>query len=71
MNKLKYDNGDVQILPKAILAYKYSQLSDLYKECCKQLSYQPLSESTLWNILHVIKPNINLWQDWMKLLQMQ
>ena len=48
INKLKY-NGDIQI-----------QLIDLYKESCikiKQTSYKPLSESTLWNILDVIKPS--------------
>ena len=34
INKLKHDNGDIQILPKAILSCNYSQLIELYRESC-------------------------------------
>ena len=46
INKLKYDSGNIQILPKAILTCKYSQLIDFYQHFCKESDYQPLSEST-------------------------
>ena len=55
INKLNYDSGDIQVLLKAILICKYSQLIEFYQHFCKESDYQPLSESTLWKILHTIK----------------
>ena len=46
INKLKYDSGNIQVLPKAILTCKYSQLIDFYQYFRKESDYQPLSEST-------------------------
>ena len=46
INKLKYDSGNIQVLPKAILTCKYSQLIDFYQYFRKESDYQALSEST-------------------------
>ena len=53
INKLKYDRGNIQVLPKAILTCKYIEF---YQNFAKnQIISQ--SKSTSWKILHTIKPS--------------
>ena len=57
VSKWKYDSRDVQTIPHMILKSKYSHTIAFYQQSCFELSYTPLSESTLWRILHAIKPS--------------
>ena len=57
VSKWKYDSRDVQTIPHMILTSKYSHTIAFYQQSCFELSYTPLSESTLWRILHAIKPS--------------
>ena len=57
VTKLKYNSGDEQTIPHMILTSKYSHTIAFYQQSCFELSYTPLSESTLWRILHAIKPS--------------
>ena len=41
INKLQYDRGNIQVLPKAIITCKYSQLIEFYQNFCKESDYQP------------------------------
>ena len=52
-----HSSGNIQVLPEAIVTCKYNQLIEFYQSFCKESDYQPLSESTLWKILHTIKPS--------------
>ena len=58
VTKLKYNSGDEQTIPHMILKSKYSHTIAFYQQSCFELSYPPLSESTLWRILHAIKHSI-------------
>ena len=40
-----------------ILKSKYSHTIAFYQKSCLESSYTPLSETTLWRILHAIKPS--------------
>ena len=40
-----------------ILKSKYSHTIAFYQKSCFESSYTPLSETTLWRILHAIKPS--------------
>ena len=40
-----------------ILKSKYSHTIAFYQQSCFEWSYTPLSKSTLWRILHIIKPS--------------
>ena len=55
--KLKYDSGDEQTTPHMILKSMFSHTIAFYQQSCFESSYTPLSESTLWRILHAIKPS--------------
>ena len=57
VTKLKYDSGDEQTIIHTILKSKYSETIAFYQQSCLESSYTPLSESTLWWILHAIKPS--------------
>ena len=52
VTKLKYDSGDEQTIPHMILKSKYSETIAFSQQSCFESSYTPLSESTLWRILH-------------------
>ena len=54
---IKFDCGDVQSIPHAILQSKYSHLIQYYQAVCLEMDYAPLSESSLWRILRAIKPS--------------
>ena len=56
VTKLKYDSGDKETIPHMILKSKYSHIIAFYQQCCFESSHTPLSESTLWKILHAKKP---------------
>ena len=43
VSKLKFDCGETQILPRAILTTKYSHTISFYKDSCNDVGYQPLS----------------------------
>ena len=55
VTKVKYDSGDEQKIAHAILTAKFSHAIMFYRLSCQQVSYEPLSDSSLWNILHDIK----------------
>ena len=55
--KLKYDSGDEQTIPHMILKSTFSHTIAFYQQSCFESSYTPFSESTLWRILHAIKPS--------------
>ena len=57
VSKWKYDSRDVQTIPHMILKSKYSHTIAFYQQSCFESSYTSLSESTLWGILHAIKPS--------------
>ena len=57
VSSVKYDSGEVQKVANAILTTKYSHTIAFYKEICRESQYTPLSDSSLWRILHAIKPS--------------
>ena len=57
VTKLKYDSGDEQTIPHMILKPKYSNTVAFYQQSCFESSYILWSESTLWRVLHAIKPS--------------
>ena len=57
VTKIKYDSGEEQKVTYAILTTKFSHAIAFYIESCKIADLSPLSESSLWKILHVIKPS--------------
>ena len=57
VNKIKFDNGEQQKVSSAILLMKYSHTIAFYKEICQETGYVPMSDTSLWRILHSIKPS--------------
>ena len=55
---LKYDTGERQTMPRAILTAMKSHVIEEYKRFCNDLQMaSPLSDSALWKILRAIKPS--------------
>ena len=57
VTKIRYDSGEEQKVAHAILTTKFSHAIAFYIESCKIAHFSPLSESSLWKILHAIKPS--------------
>nr|XP_047137534.1 uncharacterized protein LOC100207340 [Hydra vulgaris] len=57
ITKLKYDSGEKQKIVHAILTTKYSHAIMFYQKSCNENNYIPLSDSSLWKVLHAIKPS--------------
>ncbi|XP_065677378.1 uncharacterized protein LOC136092761 [Hydra vulgaris] len=57
ITKLKYDSGEEQKIVHAILTTKYSHAIMFYRKSCSENNYIPLSDSSLWKVLHAIKPS--------------
>ena len=57
VNKIKFDNGEEQKVANAILMMKYGHTTSFYKEICQETSYIPMSDTSLWRVLHSIKPS--------------
>ena len=47
---LKFASGEKEMVQKDILIIQYSLVIGLYKEACKNVNYDALSDSSLWNI---------------------
>ena len=57
VNKIKFDNGEEQNIANAILMMKYSHTISFYQEIFQETSYVPMSDTSLWRVLHSIKPS--------------
>ena len=57
VTKIKFDSGEMQKNAQTILTAKYNHTISFYNQMCKDISYQPLSDRSLWRILHAIKPS--------------
>ena len=55
--KLKFDSAEVKEVPQAILTCKYSHAIAAYLKSCSESGYEALSKSSLWRILHELKPS--------------
>ena len=55
VNKIKFDNGEEQKVANAILMMKYGHTTSFYREICQETSYIPMSDTSLWRVLHSIK----------------
>ena len=47
---LKFASGEKEMVQKDILIIQYSLVIGLYKEACKNVNYDALSDSSLWYI---------------------
>lgn len=54
--KIKFDNWQNDIIPKAFSTILYSCVTAFYKQNCIDIGYGPLRDSTLWLILKILKP---------------
>ena len=57
ISKVHFESGTVQTISNAILTSKYSHAIAFYLEICRNCDYEPLHESTLWQILRELKPS--------------
>ena len=57
VNKIKFDSGEQQKATNAILTMKYSHTIAFYKEICQKIDYSPMSDTSLWRVLHRINPS--------------
>ena len=57
INKIKFDSGEEQKVANAILTMKFSHTIAFYKESCIEMNYAPMSDASLWRILHGINPS--------------
>ena len=57
VTKLKFDSGDEQTIPHAVLTAKYSHVIAFYLQFCKDMGYDALSESSFWRIVRALKPS--------------
>ena len=57
VTKIKYDSGEEQKVPHAILTIEFSHAIAFYTESCKIADFSPLPESSLWKILHATEPS--------------
>lgn len=55
--KLKFDRGEAKEVLWANLSCKYSHAIAAYIESCKVNGYEALRKSSLWRILHEVKPS--------------
>ena len=55
VNKIKFHSGENQKVANAILTMKYSHIISYYMQLCQESLYSPLSDPSLWRILHGIK----------------
>ena len=55
--KLKFDAGNTQEIPRAILTCKYSHVIGAYLHACEMTDFDPVSESSLWRVLRELKPS--------------
>ena len=55
--KLKFENGESQEIPRAILTCKYSHVIGAYIKACEASGFDHVSESSLWRILGELKPS--------------
>ena len=53
---IKYDSGETQTHPHAVLTVRFKHAVGSYIEMCKSSEFQPLSESSLYRILRSLKP---------------
>lgn len=56
VNKIKFNSGEKQKVSNIILTMKYSPTISYYKQVCYESLFSSLSDSSLWRILHGIKP---------------
>ena len=54
---IKYDSGDSQTLPHAVLTIRFKHAIGSYNEICKSSEFQLLSESSVYKILRSLKPS--------------
>ena len=52
---VKYDNGETQTLPHAVLTVRFKHVIGSYIEMCKSSEFQSLGESPLYRILRSLK----------------
>ena len=57
INNIRFETGEKIKVSNAILTMRYSHTINHYKQICKEASYTPLSDSSLWRILNGIKPS--------------
>ena len=57
VNKIKFDSGEQQKVTNAILTMKYSYTITFYREICQEINYSPMSDTSLWRVLHGINPS--------------
>ena len=57
VTNLKFDSGEEQKIAHGILTTKFSHAISFYYQMCNESGYQPLSKSTLFNILRALKPS--------------
>ena len=57
INKIKFDSGKQQKVANAILTMKYSHNIAFYKDICQEINYSPMSDTSLWRVLHGINPS--------------
>ena len=57
VNKIKFGSGEKQKVSNIILTMKYSPTISYYKQVCYESLFSSLSDSSLWRMLHGIKPS--------------
>ena len=57
VTNIKFYCGEEQKIAHAILTTKYSHAISFYYQMCSESGYDPLSKSTLFNILKALKPS--------------
>ena len=57
VNKIKFDSGEQPKVANAILTMKYSHTIAFYKNICQEINYSPVSDTSLWRVLHRINPS--------------
>ena len=56
---VRYQSGEVQNIAHAVLTSKFSHTIHFYKETCKDVDYEPLSDSSLRLILQNMNPSLS------------
>ena len=57
VTNIKFDSGEQKEIAHAILTAKFSHPIAFYQQLCLETNYEPLSVSSLWRIVHAIKPS--------------
>ena len=55
--KAKFQSGEEQHIAHAVITSKFSHTITFYKQYCVSAEYSPISDSSLWHILHGISPS--------------